>query len=244
MTATYDRLFVIWVDPDGRRHVVGRLWRDPGGGFSFGYCAESLSTALDAGFRSLMEFPDLARDLSMPYSSASLFATFRKRVPAASRGDYGQLLAGWGIESTEPDPMEVLARSGGVLLTDDLELAEYRSKSDDLAQPLRFRISGQSHSQPTPPVDPGRELALRREPENPKDPYATIVLTLDDQRVGWVPKQYSELIARLLDRGVPLRAWAERQLLLPENRGRWVVRVERDDRYRLQPPPLLRVAER
>jgi len=235
MSGPYDKLFVIWADPDGRRSVVGELWRVPEG-FAFGYDVDRLDEARDAGFQLLPEFPAL-RGTADPYVSATLFHTFKNRLPAPERSDSRQTLTSWGVVSD--DPMEILAKSGGVLLTDSIELAEHRAEDDDLSRPLSFRLSGQRHAASRADLQPGTELRLRRDPENPRDPSATILLTLGEVQVGWVPKQYSRLIARHLDDGEDLTAHVERQLLLPEARGRAVVKIER----RPAEHPVLRVAE-
>lgn len=43
-----------------------------------------------------------------------------------------------------------------------------------------------------------------------------------------MPTHYIGLIEPLLEHGVPLKATVERKLLLPEHRGRWVVRIDPD----------------
>lgn len=235
MSRPFDKLFVMWADREGRRAVVGELWRVRDG-FAFGYRSDRLTQAREAGFEPLPEFRQ-ERDVTDPYVSATLFHTFKKRLPAPERADSRQTLAGWGVESN--DPMEILAKSGGVLLTDSLELAEYRPDDDDLSRPLSFRLSGQRHAVSQADLQPGTELQLRRDSENLRDPFASLLLTLDDLQVGWVPRQYSRLIARHLDAGEHLAAHVERQLLLPETRGRAVVRIERRPEHRR----VLRVAE-
>lgn len=217
-----DRLYVMWSDSDGRRFVIGELWRTVDGEYGFGYRLDLLQEARAQGFHLLPEFPEL-RGLDAPYLSPILFSTFKQRIPSPSRADYDRMLHSWGAESD--DPFEILRRSGGVQMTDRIELAEYRSPNDDLSQPLSFRLAGERFSDASIPLAPETELRLLREPDNPKDPSATLVTTTDGARLGWVPRQYSQLIANLLDTGHTLRALVERELLLPEIRGRWVVRV-------------------
>jgi hypothetical protein len=49
----------------------------------------------------------------------------------------------------------------------------------------------------------GDRLTLEREPDNPFDPRAVRVLWRG-QMLGYVPRAGNELVARLLDEGVPL----------------------------------------
>ena len=132
----------------------------------------------------------------------------------------------WGIEHTD-DPLEILARSGGIQMTDRLELAEFRPSDDELVTPLEFRIAGMRNYTGADGVKARDRLALRREPENAFDCNAAMVVTLQGEDVGHVPLQYSALVARHLDAGHGLDVIALRQLSVPADAGRWVVRVQR-----------------
>ncbi len=52
---------------------------------------------------------------------------------------------------------------------------------------------------------PGVRLALEREPDNPHDANAVAVLW-QGRRVGYVPREANPEVARMMDRGVPVRA--------------------------------------
>ncbi len=52
----------------------------------------------------------------------------------------------------------------------------------------------------------GDALALRREPENPHDEWAIEVLTIDGEKLGYVPRTCNEVIADLLDQGLTMKA--------------------------------------
>lgn len=219
-----DRLFVLWADRDGRRHVVGHLRRSAGT-FAFWYDAE-LPYAETQGFVRLAAF-DEPRDEARPYEARYLFATFAERIPVKARPDLAELLHEWGVVRPD-DQFEILAKSGGISATDRLELAEYRPVGDDLRVPLELRVAGSRH-QPPIAVRPGAAIVLEREPGNSIDPRATLVLADTRERIGYVPRQYSELFARLLDRGTRLHAEAVRRLMLPEDAPRWVIRARRAD---------------
>jgi hypothetical protein len=226
---TIDHLFVIWSAPsDGGRHIVGHLTRQRvGSTFHFWY-EDDVSTAVAKGFTFLPAFPE-DRRIDAPYEARYLFATFADRIPSAQRADAARMLASWGVEHPD-DQFEVLAKSGGLRATDRIELAEYRAVDDPLDEPLEFRVAGMKHV----PADSrgalvvGVTLKFEREPSNPHDPYATIVArTADGMRAGYVPRQYTAMIARLLDLGVALDAVAIRDLVLPDDAPRWVVRTTR-----------------
>lgn len=226
---TIDHLFVIWSAPsDGGRHVVGHLTRQRvGSTFHFWYEAD-VSAAVTKGFTFLPAFPE-HRQIDAPYEARYLFATFADRIPSAQRTDAGRMLESWGVEHPD-DQFEVLAKSGGLRATDRIELAEYRAMDDPLSEPLEFRVAGMKHvpSDSRGALVVGATLKFERERCNPHDPHATIVArTADGMRAGYVPRQYSAMIANLLDLGVELDAVAIRELVLPDDAPRWVVRTTR-----------------
>ncbi len=216
------RLFVLWSEPvDGTRHVIGHLWRDHRD-FSFGYVPE-VDAVMKRGFELLPEFPE-QRPVSEPYRSPYLFSTFAQRIPSPSRPDYARILHSWGVKQSD-DPLEILRLSGGIQVTDRLELAEYRAESDTLSSPLVFRVAGEKRCPGGDLLKPGDPVVLKREAGNEFDPNATLVLLRGGERVGYVPRQYSKMMARLLDAGYPLEAVALRRLVVPPERGRWQIRV-------------------
>ncbi len=224
MRSTYDKLWVIWKQPadGGRRHVVGVLSRVEKQGYAFRYL-ESLDAAKASGFRALIELPEETEH----YESGYLFSTFAQRVPSPARPDFKRLIDQWGVERSD-DPMEILARSGGVQLTDRIELAEWRPDDDDLSVPLEMRVAGATKHAGGAQLREGDALSLVRQPELTADPLAVRLDVIGGPSVGYVQRQYAPMVSRLLDGGVRLEARAMRRLLepgLPE--GRWVVRLAR-----------------
>lgn len=221
----FDRLYVLWSEPTEQRsrHVIGQLWRDAAGLYCFAY-DRKIDALAGAGFVLLAEFPE-RRYADAPYRSTVLFSTFAQRIPSAKRPDQHRILESWGVVDAS-NLLEVLAMSGGVQVTDRLELAEYRSSDDDVSVPLHFRVAGERFYSGAPKLHPSEPVELRREPSNPVDSCSTLVVLMDGEPIGHVPRQYSSLIARLLDEGRVLDAVAVRRLRLPDDRDRWVVRVQ------------------
>ena len=124
------------------------------------------------------------------------------------------------------DQFEVLAKSGGIRATDRLELAEYRTADDDLTRPLEFRIASRRYISDPASLAVGDAVSLRREPDNEVDPQAVIV-DRNGKRAGYVPRQYTMIFTRLLDQAVPIFGEVIRQLIVPDDVGKWVVRVGR-----------------
>jgi len=207
---TIDTLQVMWIDADRReRHRVGSLRRD-GGTFRFAY--DDLTTAIEHGFAHLPEFPASSRE----YASDRLFATFADRLPDPRRSDRGRMVAELGLE--EPaDDFDLLARSGGTLATDRIELAEHREVGDRFERPLTFQVRGTQYN-PTPadqPLVPGEVLTVQCDPRNEYDEYACELHRGDGLRVGFVPKSYAEVVAAAVHAGLPLRVVLLHSILLP-----------------------------
>lgn len=226
MSTTIDRLDVIWRDTrpgqtEGRRWVIGRLSRSESGTFHFRYAPE-LAEAKAAGFALLPEFYDPEAD----YEAHHLFPTFAKRIPSPKRSDAQKMLQSWGLADLG-DPMMVLARSGGVLETDRLELAEHRPIDDDLKRPLIFRIAGQKHVPVPASIKAGDSVTLVRAPNNEHDRNAVEVHVSAGQKVGWVPRQYAPLFAMLLDSRVEIEARIYAPWEVLTEQGRWLVEAVR-----------------
>jgi len=213
-----DSLFVLWSEPSaGRRSVIGRLWRDQGEYF-FQYDADGVREAEAEGFKLLPEFPLVQ---PFPYRSRYLFSTFAQRIPSPKRPDYAAMLAAWGVSGD--DQLELLAISGGIQETDSVELSEYRAATDQLMEPLRFRMASERFFPAAAELHPGDVLDLRRDPQNPMDPCATWLVLRSGVPVGYVPRPYSSLVAHHLEVGAQLCAKVLRRLPVSVDRGRWLI---------------------
>jgi hypothetical protein len=53
-------------------------------------------------------------------------------------------------------------------------------------------------------------LVLRREPENPHDASAIAVFTTSGRKVGYCPRHQNRTVARLMDQGVPVKAYVDK----------------------------------
>lgn len=69
---------------------------------------------------------------------------------------------------------------------------------------VQCHIAGTSHHDVKlvePRLRPGATLPLQREPQNPHDPLAILILAESGQRLGYVPRDKNEALARLMDAG-------------------------------------------
>ena len=69
---------------------------------------------------------------------------------------------------------------------------------------IETHVAGTSHV-PIREIEPGllngSTLVLRREPGNSHDPLAILILAESGQKIGYVPRDRNEILARLLDAG-------------------------------------------
>lgn len=69
-------------------------------------------------------------------------------------------------------------------------------------------IAGTSHikkiEKREPKLERGKKLVLKRESYNPYDFWAIRVETKKGKKLGYIPKKDNEILARLMDMGIPL----------------------------------------
>ncbi len=69
---------------------------------------------------------------------------------------------------------------------------------------IETHVAGTTHvpiREVEPALTAGHLLVLRREPDNQHDPLAILILTEDGRKVGYVPRDRNEVLARLMDAG-------------------------------------------
>lgn len=230
------RLVVTWQHPLDRTMSPVAILAYDGKTYSFDYLESARSVK---GFRPLLEFPELGRH----YASSELFPVFEDRVLDPQRPDYARYVQELALDESA-SPWEQLARSGGASEGDTLQLYPFPQWHEGVWT-CRFLVNGSryllskavnvsgvgrgsfgadelegilSH------LAPGQQLGVVHEHDNASSETALLVLTLDDEPIGWVPDWLSrELIGHLrddvlrftVDRVNPLDAgWHMRVLVL------------------------------
>jgi HIRAN domain-containing protein len=108
-------LFIYWQDTSTRLwHVVGRLTR-MNNVYSFVYTRGALVSKRFIPFGRMT-------DLYQEYQSDELFPLFSNRLLQKSRPEYRQYLVWLAVADHDPDPLMMLARSGGTRVTDNLSM--------------------------------------------------------------------------------------------------------------------------
>lgn len=210
-TETARRLVVTWQHPDERLiEPIGVLDYD-GRRYSFSYIRHALQVK---DFRPLLGFRDLYRQ----YISNELFPFFAQRVMDPRRPDYQRYVQRLGLPD-DASPWEQIARSQGRRQGDTIQLLP-EPINDQGVITCRFLVNGVRHV-PGPSrildgrsiqVDrdqveaalsalrPGDPLRIAREPDNPINKLALMVITDSATPIGWIPNLMVEDMHRLLSR--------------------------------------------
>ncbi|MEA3276545.1 MAG: hypothetical protein U9Q81_14895 [Pseudomonadota bacterium] len=201
-------LYIAWQDPPTRRwHTVGRLDRDEDGRYRFGYTGGALASP---------RFTYLGRmmDKTQFYYSDALFPLFANRLLAQKRPEYPAYLSWMGVEETKPDPLEVLARSGGRRGTDQLCVYPEIEPDAEGRMTLYFFAHGLRYLSPAEyagisRLRSGDGLQLRPDDDNTHDRYALLLETGHAARVGYCPR-YLNRDLRRVQHQAPVRLVVEK----------------------------------
>ncbi|MEJ7772813.1 MAG: HIRAN domain-containing protein [Geodermatophilaceae bacterium] len=202
-------LFVIWQEPESRAFVkVGQLDQFRDGRYSFRYLPRA---KVESNFHPLAEFPGLDDH----HESRNLPAFFANRVMNRQRSDYREYRSWLGLDAEGADtPFEVLARTGGPRETDTFHVVDDVQANSAGQLVSRFFVSGVRHQPGSEALikglKAGARLALRDEPDNPRNPRAMLIDVVAGHAVGWVPDWLVDDVHTLRARDPELEVVVER----------------------------------
>lgn len=185
-------LFVAWQDSKSRRWFpIGRLEASENG-FEFSYTKGVLNAEECCGFKGLQSFPALDET----YESSELFPVFSNRVLPQSRPDFVSFVEYLNLQSDSVDPMKVLARSGGVRATDQVEVFPFPERTKDGKYIAHFFAHGvryleEDSQKLIESLSPGELLTLVPEPENEHDALA-IQVQGRGAKLGYCPRYLNQ----------------------------------------------------
>ena len=190
-------LYIAWQDPETRLwHTVGILIKQ-NDSYTFAYTKGALASP---------RFKYLGRmhDLYQRYVSSELFPLFSNRVLSRSRPEYPDYVRWLAVEPENDEPMQLLARSGGIRATDELcvyPLPEINAKGEIelffLSHGLRHL--SQSDLQNVNQLKIGDKILFKPEDENPADCFALRLETNQHQTVGYCPRYLNRDLRRVID---------------------------------------------
>ncbi len=169
-------VFLAWQDLRTRRWFpIGRLTATDSG-YRFVY-VRGVEDATAEGFLPLPSFKEVPRI----YEAERLFPLFANRLLSATRPDYKAFLQWLRVpETPEPDPVELLARSGGQRLTDQLEVFPMPEQVAPNVYTSHFFVHGLRHMPPeavsrASDLHPGDRLRIMHDFQNDKDQRALVL---------------------------------------------------------------------
>lgn len=181
-------LFLAWQAPTDRAWFpVGRLDADTERSL-YRFCyTQGVIGAKKLGFHPIASFPMLDES----YQSSELFPMFKNRILGSQRRDFAGYLASLGLDT--PDPIEILAVSGGERQTDSFEVFPKIEKEADGSFCCRFFLHGLSHMSELAQARaqhlmPGEPLGVSLELNNPKYGLAIQLTSQDYEFIGWTPR--------------------------------------------------------
>lgn len=181
-------LFLAWQAPTDRAWFpVGRLDADTERSL-YRFCyTQGVIGAKKLGFHPIASFPTLGES----YQSSELFPMFKNRILGSQRRDFAGYLASLGLDT--PDPIEILAVSGGERQTDSFEVFPKIEKEADGSFCCRFFLHGLSHMSELAQARaqhlmPGEPLGVSLELNNPKYGLAIQLTSQDYEFIGWTPR--------------------------------------------------------
>jgi len=185
-------VFLAWQSPRESHawYTIGRLEADSSAGpFRFCYVRGAEKAQQEAGLQPLVSFPDFKRR----YESAELFPLFRNRILSREREEFEDYLKSLDMRPEEADLLEILAITEERRQTDTLEVFPKITVGVDGAFHCRFFLHGWRHVYAAAQerincLNPGEELRVAIEMNNPATGLAVQVQTLDYQMVGWTPR--------------------------------------------------------
>lgn len=196
-------LFVAWQDSKSRRWFpIGKLEASKNG-YEFCYTRGVLEAERSCGFKGLQSFPALDET----YESPELFPVFSNRVLSQSRPDYVSFVQYLNLQSESADPMRVLARSGGLRATDEVQVFPLPERTENGKYLMHFFAHGvryieEENQKVIESLSRGELLTLVPEPQNEHDALA-IQVQGRGVKLGYCPRylnhDFHALLARSKD---------------------------------------------
>jgi|SRR5476649_719590 len=190
-------VYVAWQAPDTRDwHVVGNLQQRKTG-YGFNYTKGALVSSKFTKFSGM-------DDVNKSYVSEELFPLFKNRLLSPKRPEYPRFIEWLGLESETPKPIDILARSGGLRSTDQLQVFKKIEVDTDGEFEHHFFLHGMSYlnsmaNERVSKLQPGEVLRLCLDLQNAYDTEAVVVRAdKPAEIVGYCPRYFANDIKQML----------------------------------------------
>ena len=190
-------VYVAWQAPDTRDwHVVGNL-QERNSGYVFKYTKGALKSSKFTKFSGM-------NDVRETYVSEELFPLFKNRLLSPRRPEYPRFIKWLGIEEDNANPIEILARSGGLRSTEQLQIYKKIEVDQNGQFEHFFFLHGLSYldsmaNERVSELQPGQVLRLCLDLQNEYDGDAVVVRAdKPAEIVGYCPRYLSNDIKKML----------------------------------------------
>lgn len=196
MTNT-NSVYVAWQAPDTRDwHVVGNL-QERNSGYVFKYTKGALKSTKFTKFSGMT-------DVRETYVSEELFPLFKNRLLSPRRPEYPSFIKWLGFEEDSVNPIDILARSGGLRSTDQLQIFKKIEVDSEGKFEHFFFLHGLGYlnsmaNDRVSELKPGQILRLCLDLQNEYDGDAVVVRAdKPAEIVGYCPRYLSNDIKKML----------------------------------------------
>lgn len=195
-----NKLLLAWRNPKNHEWIpVGKLsYCDSK--YIFKYTSAAAKSAKEGGFTPFAAMGEFSES----YESSELFPLFQNRLLPKSRPEYAAYLDWLNLKEEKFSPLDELARSGGIRVTDNLQLFPVPEKVSG-AYSVNFFSHGIRHLAPCyidriAHLNPGSRLYLMADLQNNNDSFALTLRTDDPpELVGYVPRFFARDFNELID---------------------------------------------
>ena len=209
MCSQVNSLFLAWQDPLKRYwHTVGKLTQK-GDYYQFQYTRGAGQCERFIPFTGM-------EDLTKLYQSEQLFPLFANRLLSKRRPEYKLLLSWLGMEGQSYCPLLILAKTGGIKSTDNLQVFPEVQPNSPGSFAMDFFVHGvryvsKSARARIKTLQPDDSLLLMQDFQNPTDPMALAIRTSDTPEViGYCPRYLTKDIHRLIKQTADLQLTVSR----------------------------------
>lgn len=196
MTNT-NSVYVAWQAPDTRDwHVVGNL-QERNSGYVFKYTKGALKSAKFTKFSGMT-------DVRETYVSEELFPLFKNRLLSPRRPEYPSFIKWLGFENDSVNPIDILARSGGLRSTDQLQIFKKIEVNSEGRFEHFFFLHGLSYlnsmaNERVSGLKPGQILRLCLDLQNEYDGDAVVVRAdKPAEIIGYCPRYLCSDVKKML----------------------------------------------
>jgi hypothetical protein len=214
-------IYLAWQDSLRTRRwfVVGRLRRLPESQYEFVYTRGYEEAQQVANMQPILGFMETNRR----YLADKLFPLFQNRLMSPGREEYSGHIERLGLAldpNSPPEPLQVLARSGGRRATDSFEVfpapLQHRAQNGNRSYLISFFVHGIRYVPAESQARAsncalGERLLLLSDWQNKYDSNSMMLRTeMDNHLLGWVPRYYCADIHALRERKLPVEVTVER----------------------------------